>query len=52
MVAFEISSFSLEARVARDYYSRYKRVWDIITKADIPALGTMFPRVAQPTLLG
>ena len=35
--AFEVSSFSLEARVARDNYSRYKHVRDIITKADIPA---------------
>ena len=33
----EISSATLEERVARDDYVQYKRVRDIITKADVPA---------------
>ena len=37
MIAFEISSFSLEAQVTQDDYCRYKSVRDIITKVYIPA---------------
>ena len=38
MMSMEISAATLEQRVARDNFMQYKRVRDIITKVDIPAL--------------
>ena len=37
MMSMEISTATLEQRVARDDFMQYKRVRNIITKADIPA---------------
>ena len=37
MMLMEISSATLEDRVARDDYMQYKHVRDIITKCDFPA---------------